>query len=126
MIKYYTKRDRSHKVEAGSILLESGKKLYKVTTFPESRAGSVSLQLWEYNSGGEWICLGYRQNRITQVIWEYYCNKNGIPYNRKQYGKYMKHPCARKKSAAGQRENVNAITDYECSKNPLHDFPRYI
>lgn len=44
--------------------------------------------------------------------------------NRKNHvSSLMKHDRLHKKGT-GSRERVNAITDYECSKYPLHDFPR--
>lgn len=74
----------------------------------------------------KWVKM-YVKNQYTEIMWNFYRQKNGKA-DKKYNGNYsamMKH--ARKKKTGGSgssRENIRAITDYECSKNPLCDFRR--
>ena len=46
------------------------------------------------------------------------------PLYNQNYNNLMKHPRKHKRSSGGQIEHKHSITDYECTKNPLHDFRR--
>ncbi len=66
------------------------------------------------------------KNEVSQILWEYYISggyKNMRYDNCVSYEQLMKHDRRHKKSFAS-RENVSAITDYECTKIPLNDFQR--
>lgn len=74
----------------------------------------------------EWVKANVK-NELTEKMWDYY--RQTQKHNKKRYnGNYtnmMKHSRRKKTGGSGsRRENKRAITDYECSKNPLHDFRR--
>lgn len=69
----------------------------------------------------------YANNQYIYAMRKYY-REHGRKRNDGKYVNYasmMKHARKKKKSGGGgSRDYVNAITDYECTKNPLHDFRR--
>ena len=44
--------------------------------------------------------------------------------NKINYAKLMRHDRKHKSGGGGSRIYNGSITDYECTKNPLHDFRR--
>lgn len=67
----------------------------------------------------------YVKNQYTETMWNFYRQKK-VKADKKYNGNYanmMKHSRKKKTGGSGSsRENIRAITDYECSKNPLYDF----
>ena len=110
--------------------------------------GSVILQL---NNGTELVCTNFRQSRklplkvycylpqekkwattllkgeCKEIMWDYYrkCErKNRI--RKGNYAQLMHHDRKHKKSGGGSSiSRTQTVTDYECTKNPMHDFRRY-
>lgn len=74
----------------------------------------------------QWI-ICYVKNEFTEAMWNFYRQTTHNP-NKKYKGNYermMRHSRKKKTGSSGsKRENKKAITDYECSKNPLFDFRR--
>ena len=74
-----------------------------------------------------WIKTEIR-NDIKQIFWDIYRkNHKHKKYKPHQpnYKKMMSHERKKKKGSGGQflyAVNTHTLTDYECSKNPLHDF----
>lgn len=72
----------------------------------------------------KWIKM-YAKNQYTETMWNFYRQKK-VKADKKYNGNYanmMKHSRKKKTGGSGlSRENIRAITDYECSKNPLYDF----
>lgn len=75
---------------------------------------------------GKWV-ITHDNNEYTELIWTCYRN-NKVKHKRKEsmntYKHMMKHDRKHKRSSGGQIEHKHSITDYECTKNPLHDFHR--
>ena len=74
----------------------------------------------------EWIKTKVK-NELTEKMWDYH--RQTQKHNKKKYnGNYanmMKHSRRKKTGGSGsRRKNKHAITDYECTNNPLHDFRR--
>lgn len=93
------------------------------TNFRHSR--KLPLELFCYiPTEKKWVRT-YAKNEYTEMMWDYYrkCERK----NRMRKGNYanlMRHDRKRKKSGGGSRIYNGSITDYECAKNPMHDFRR--
>ena len=66
------------------------------------------------------------KNGYTDLLWDAHRRferkshrKNGVNYE-----KLMRHDRRHKHGSGSSRDYVNAVTDYECAKVPLHDFRR--
>lgn len=97
--------------------LEDGRKLV-CTTFLSYKN---PLQAYYYASGKWYVHI--LDKRMKDIMWTYY-RKNIRQHHSKNYSKLMKHERKRKNGGGGSLINNRAITDYECTKNPLHDFRR--
>lgn len=64
-----------------------------------------------------------RNKQFNDILWTEY-RKFARKHKHTVDPSYLKHERKHKKSGGGQRDHVHAITDYECAKNPLHDFRR--
>lgn len=109
-----------------SIILELDNKCMLVSSdFCHKRKYALKVYVWLPNEK-KWVYT-YVKNELTEKMWDYY--RQTQKHNKKRYnGNYanmMKHSRRKKTGGSGsRRENKRAITDYECSKNPLHDFRR--
>ena len=67
----------------------------------------------------------YAKNEYTEMMWDYY-RKHQQKRRKKHinYEEMMEHDRKHKSGGGGSRIYNGSITDYECSKNPLHDFRR--
>lgn len=103
-----------HMVKNALVIWVEGNLVY-CEDFPANYAGkSPMLKVWYWNfKWNVWECVTER-SRYTQGLYAIWCNggckKTGIEYD---YASLMKHD-RRHKRASGQREYVNAITDYDC------------
>ena len=59
----------------------------------------------------------------TEMMWNYY-RKHQKKRKKKHinYEEMMKHDRKHKSGGGGSRIYNGSITDYECTKNPMHDF----
>lgn len=66
------------------------------------------------------------QNEITDKMVDFYIQKINAKYNDVNFKALMKHDRMKKKGSGGIRLSKwnGTVTDYECAKNPLHDFRR--
>ena len=66
------------------------------------------------------------QNEITDKMVDFYIQKINAKYNDVNFKALMKHDRMKKKGSGGTRLSKwnGIVTDYECTKNPLHDFRR--
>lgn len=72
----------------------------------------------------QWIC-GTMDNDCTVAIHRYYKDiMPKKPARKVNYAGMMQHDRRHKGGGGGSRDFVSAITDYECSSHPLHDFRR--
>lgn len=67
------------------------------------------------------------QNEYSCIMWDFHKQKTGSSwvYNG-NYEQMMEHDRRHKHGTGGVRlsKYSNRFTDYECKKDPLHDFPR--
>lgn len=66
------------------------------------------------------------RNEYTKAMYYYYLSLQK-PYQKLNYKQMMTHDRKRKTGSGGVRlgKFCGQITDYECTKNPLHDFRCY-
>ena len=75
-----------------------------------------------------WVQHKVIENQFTKEMWTVFYNlyKKSKKKEKCNFAELMKHERRHKKTSGfSTRDNVHVITDYECSKNPLHDFRRY-
>lgn len=76
----------------------------------------------------QWVkCV--MKNALTEEIWHYHFEmqrKLNAPCYKGNYEHMMKHDRKKKCGSGGVRlgKFCGQVTDYECRKDPLHDFPR--
>ena len=57
-------------------------------------------------------------------MWDYYRKHQRKNKSKVNYTQIMEHERYHKSGGGGSRIYNGSITDYECTKNPLHDFRR--
>ena len=74
---------------------------------------------------GKWV-LTETINDYTEFMWEFYRKtQKRSKKDHTNYANMMKHERKKKTGGSGaSRERKMTCTDYECAKNPLHDFRR--
>lgn len=94
------------------------------TNFHQSRKQKLKLYVW-LPVEKKWV-VTYAKNEYTEMMWTYHrkCeHKNRI--RKGNYNNLMRHDRKHKSGGGGGTRIFNgSITDYECTKNPLHDFRR--
>lgn len=80
------------------------------------------LEVFCYKPFEKWERV-YLRNNYTKIMYDYYCkgSRKKSHINCKQL---MKHNRVHKKGGGGKISPTQIVTDYECTKNPLHDFRR--
>lgn len=110
----------------GSIVLELDNKIILVCNdFHHSRKQKVKLIVW-LPSERKWV-KAYEKNSLTEIMWDYYhahTNNRTRKAYKANYEDMMRYDRKKKCGSGGSRIYDNSITDYECAKNPLHDFRR--
>lgn len=110
----------------GSIILQLDNKMILVCNkFNHSRKYNLELTVWLPDEK-RWVRT-HTKNAYTELMWDYFYAHNKAKDNKKYQGNYkdmMKHDRRHKGGGGGSRIYNNILTDYECSKNPLHDFRR--
>lgn len=109
---------------ANSVILEADNGVVLVSNdFHHSRKQDLALFVW-IPKDRTWYKTCAR-NKYTEAMWDYWCrNKPKKKRNHIDYAGMMRHTRMHKGGGGGSREFVGAITDYECTKNPMHDFRR--
>lgn len=92
--------------------------------FNHSHKYKLELMVW-MPLEKKWVKT-YDRNKYTKMMWDYYKKiKPKKKYAHINYASLMKHDRVHKSGGGGSRIHNGSITDYECTKNPLHDFRRY-
>lgn len=102
--------------------LDNGTELL-CTNFRHSR--KAELELFCYiPTEKKWVKT-YAKNKYTELMWDYHRKRERESKKRNgNYSQMMKHSRKRKKSGGGKISHTQTVTDYECTKNPMHDFRR--
>lgn len=70
----------------------------------------------------KWV-ITYVKNEYTESMWCYF-RKINRKRNKTNYSELMNHTRKHKKAGGGKISHTQTVTDYECTKEPLHDFRR--
>lgn len=115
----------------GSVMLFFNNYELVCTNFPTGKnCREKKIKIYVYLPNEKKWVITYEKNDLTNAMWDYYLTKQKKNARRrhkrgiKNVRKMMSHDRVHKKGGGGRRENVYAITDYECAKKPLHDFKR--
>lgn len=91
--------------------------------FNHSRKQKLELTVW-LPTEKKWIRT-YAKNNSTEIMWDYYRkHQQKRSHDFRKYENMMCHDRLHKGGGGGSRIYDGSITDYECTKNPLHDFRR--
>ena len=107
-----------------SIVLRLDNKIILVCSkFNHSRKQNLELTVW-LPTENKWVRT-YTKNEYTEMMWNYYRkHQQKRNHDFRKYENMMKHDSRHKGGGGGSRIYNGSITDYECSKNPMHDFRR--
>jgi hypothetical protein len=107
---------KNHHIPVGSILLQTENGIvYVCENFHNEKDDFVHVWIWNKK---QW-CYVLANNNYTDSMRKFYYEEL-----RKRKRK-SKHDRRHKGSGSGQRLGfTGTVTDYECTKNPLHDFRR--
>ena len=69
--------------------------------------------------------FAFLKGEYKEVMWDYYrkCERKHRIY-KGNYANLMRHDRKHKSGGGGKISHTQIVTDYECTKNPLHDFRR--
>lgn len=90
--------------------------------FRRNRNGDLKLLAW-VPLAEKWMYV-YANNKFTDAMVACYQKSTKGKQTHLNYVKMMQHDRKHKHSGGGSRIYNGSITDYECRKIPLHDFPR--
>lgn len=107
-----------------SIILELDNKYVLISSdFHHKRKYKLKVYVWLPNEK-KWVYT-YAKDQYTEMMWNYYRkHKQKKSHDFRSYKNMMRHERKHKSGGGGSRIYDGNITDYECSKNPLHDFRR--
>lgn len=85
----------------------------------------LSIYIWD---GTRWIYLKKVKNSYTESMWKYHIEQNRKRKEKQKvnYSSLMRHSRVKKTGSGGKRLSkfAGTVTDYECAKQTLWDFPR--
>lgn len=113
---------KGKEIPMNSIVLRLDNKMILVCSkFNHSRKQNLELLIW-LPTENKWM-RAYAKNEYTEMMWDYYRKHQQKRKNKHiNYEEMMKHDRKHKSGGGGSRIYNGSITDYECTKNPLHDF----
>lgn len=107
-----------------SIILELDNKCILISSdFYHKRKYALKVYIWlPYEK--KWVYT-YAKNQYTEMMWDCYRkHQQKKSHDSGKYENMMRHEQKHKTGGGGSRIYNGSITDYECSKNPFHDFRR--
>lgn len=120
---------KNHSIPIGSVLLQTENGIvYVCENFHEQKDNLFRVWIWNRE---KW-CHVWANNDYTYNMYKFYLSelqkrKREIKKQKSSsyYANLMKHDRRHKGSGSGQRLGfTGTVTEYECTKNPLHDFRR--
>lgn len=107
------------------LILDNGVKVVS-SDFNKSRNEKILVTVWDSERKVWGTAL--MRNKYSFMMWEYHRKVNATkkPYQGFNWEKAMEHDRKHKHGTGGVRlcKWSGNVTDYECAKNPLHDFRR--
>ena len=115
---------KGKEIPMNSIVLRLDNKAILVCSkFNHSRKQNLELLVW-LPTQNKWVRT-YAKNEYTEMMWDYYRkHQQKRSHNFRTCENMMRHERKHKAGSGGSRIYNGSITDYECSKNPMHDFRR--
>ena len=115
---------KGKEIPMNSIVLRLDNKAILVCSkFNHSRKQNLELLVW-LPTQKKWVRT-YAKNEYTEMRWDYYRkHQQKRSHNFRTCENMMRHERKHKAGSGGSRIYNGSITDYECSKNPMHDFRR--
>lgn len=119
---------KNHSIPVGSVLLQTENGIvYVCENFHEQKDNFFRVWIWNKK---QW-CYVLANNNYTDSMRKFYYEelrkrkRKTKTKSSSYYANLMKHDRRHKGSGSGQRLGfTGTVTDYECTKNPLHDFRR--
>ena len=112
---------RAFSMNSVVLALDNGTRLV-CSDFNHSRDRKIEIYVHLPKQG--WVRT-YEKNQLTEIMWTYYRKSVQQKKSHDNYEKMMRHSRKKKYSSGGSRlGNSSYTTDYECTKEPLHDFRR--
>lgn len=107
-----------------SIVLQLDNKTELVcTNFKQSRKQPLRVHCY-IPTENKWV-ITFLKGNYKEIMWDYYRRCERKHRIRKgNYENLMRHDRKHKSGGGGSHIYNGSITDYECTKNPLHDFRR--
>ena len=103
------------------LTLDNGTRLV-CSDFNRSRTKKIEIYVHLPKQG--WVRT-YEKNQLTEIMWAYYRKSVQQKKSHKNYAALMSHSRKKKRASGGSRLGSSSYTtDYECTKEPLHDFRR--
>lgn len=105
------------------LCLENGVKIV-CSDFQKSSKAKLFVTVWNPQTKKWGTAL--MRNKYSQIMCDFYRSKHKRRKASPNWAKMMEHDRKRKSGTGGVRLGkwCGQITDYECTKNPLHDFRR--
>ena len=118
---YNTVHGREFPMNAIILRLDNGTELV-CTNFRQSH--QKPLQVYCYMPTEKKWVITILKGDYKEIIWDYYRKHQRKNKSKVNYAQMMEHERYHKSGGGGSRIYNGNITDYECTKNPLHDFRR--
>lgn len=100
--------------------LENGR-TFVCTNFKQSR--KIPLRVYCYIPSKNIWSITYLDKELKESMWDYHRKfRRKLNKRRANYNQLMRHDRKKKKGSGVRSSSNNATTDYECTKNPMHDF----
>lgn len=90
--------------------------------FKFDREKKLEVYVW-LPTPKKWVRTKIR-NDYSEVMYNYFCTHIRKRKSKANFEEYMKHDRRHKGGGGGTRIFNGSITDYECRKDPFHDFRR--
>ena len=94
----------------------------EVIQFKFDREKKLEVYVW-LPTPKKWVRTKIR-NDYSEVMYNYFCTHIRKRKSKANFEEYMKHDRRHKGGGGGTRIFNGSITDYECRKDPFHDFRR--
>lgn len=111
---------KGHEIPTNAIIFTHNEIILYCTDFRHKRAKSLHIMKYD-KVQDKFIPMVSKSKTLNDMLWTEY-RKFERKHRKHINSSYLKHERKHKKSRGGQRDNIHTITDYECTKNPLHDF----
>lgn len=112
--------DKEFPINSVILRLENGT-TFVCTSFRQSR--KIPLRVYCYMPLQQKWKITFLDQKLKHAMWDYHRqHERKRNKNKANYVQFMKHDRKHKHGSGGSLDSKHSITDYECTKNPMHDF----